>query len=145
MSNHGTLSYILCVPKPDRTWELACHLAALLLLLPHLRAANVWGPLVVWLIRRHADPAVDWQGRAALNFQLTMTIVFAALWLLAQLLGRLPGNLHHTEGAMWVLMRAWEITNLYFIIKASYKVGQGEPYNYPFSWKIIPVAAGDKL
>ncbi len=116
---------------------MACHLSALVLL-TRLPLGNVWGPLVVWLLRRNAAPTVDQHGREALNFQLTMTLVFVALSLLAFGFGKLPGTLHHAEGVMWVCMRAWELTNLWFIIKAAFKVGQNEPFKYPFAWRIIP-------
>ena len=130
--------YIRHVHKADRTWELLCHVSALLLLVPHVRFGNVAGPLVVWLVKRTGNPAVDQQGRAALNFQISMTLYFALIWLASLLLGKLPGPFNQVHLLPIVLMRVWEIINLWFIIQAALKVGKGETFKYPLSIRFIP-------
>ena len=127
--------------KADRTWELLCHVSALLLLVPYVLFGNVVGPLVVWLVKRTGSPAVDQQGRAALNFQLSMTLYFAVIWLASLLLGKLPGPFANAHLLPVVLMRVWEIVNLWFIIQAALKVGKGEALQYPRSIRFIPAKA----
>lgn len=127
--------------KADRTWELLCHLAALLQLVPFMRLGNLVGPLVIWLLKRHASPTVDQHGRAALNFQLSMTLYFAVIWIVALLLGKLPGPFAHAGLAPTILMRIWEIVNLWFIIQAALKTGRGEAFKYPLSIRFLPAKA----
>ncbi len=124
--------------KADRTWELLCHVSALLLLVPYVRFGNVAGPLVVWLVKRTGSPAVDQQGRSALNFQISMTLYFALIWLAWMLLEKLPVPFHQAHLLPAILMRVWEITNLWFIIQAALKVGKGEAFKYPLSFRFIP-------
>lgn len=67
--------------RDARTWATLCHLSALLMLLG-VPLGNVLGPLVVWLIKRNDHPFVDYQGKEALNFQLSITLY----WVLAGIL-----------------------------------------------------------
>ena len=57
----------------SRKWAMFCHLAALVGLLGN-GIGFLAGPLVVWLIKKDADPFVDEQGKEAVNFQITMFI-----------------------------------------------------------------------
>ena len=41
---------------------------------------NVIGPLIVWQLKKDLDPFVDQQGKEALNFQITFSIVM--IWAL---------------------------------------------------------------
>ena len=35
---------------------------------------NILGPLVVWLIKRHDSPYIDYYGKEALNFQISLIL-----------------------------------------------------------------------
>ena len=71
-------------PKPDRTWDILCHLLALsgFVAVP---LGNILGPLVIWLIKKEQLPSVDAHGKESLNFQISMTIyaIVAALSIFA--------------------------------------------------------------
>ncbi|HTP66008.1 MAG TPA: DUF4870 domain-containing protein [Geobacteraceae bacterium] len=56
----------------ERKWAMFCHLSALSgFLIP---SANVIAPLLVWNYRKKASDFVDVHGKAAFNFQLTITL-----------------------------------------------------------------------
>jgi uncharacterized Tic20 family protein len=108
----------------DRTWVTLCHLSALVGLLG-VPFGNVIGPLVVWLLKRNESTAVDFHGKEALNFQISMSLytILAGLTCLA-LIG-------------FVLLPAALITNLVLIIIASIKASNGESYRYPLTIRFI--------
>jgi uncharacterized protein len=57
----------------ERTWAMLCHLSALAgCLLP---LGNILGPLVVWLLKKDESTFIDEHGKAALNFQITVSLV----------------------------------------------------------------------
>ncbi len=56
-----------------RNWIAACHASALLgLALPF---GNILGPLVVWLMNKDRYREVMLEGKLALNFQITASII----------------------------------------------------------------------
>ena len=60
--------------KDARTWGMICHLMSLSgYLIPF---GNIIGPLIIWAVKKDEYPFVDDQGKEAMNFQLTLTIVF---------------------------------------------------------------------
>ena len=59
-------------PGPERQWCMWCHLSALSgLIIP---MGNILGPLLIWQMKKAEFPALDWHGKAALNFQLSVLI-----------------------------------------------------------------------
>ena len=56
-----------------RTWNMWCHLSALSVLVG-VPFGNVLGPLLIWQMKKSEFPSLDVHGKAALNFQLTVTI-----------------------------------------------------------------------
>lgn len=122
--------YICVVEKPDRTWETACHLSALLLTVPFLMLANVIAPFIIWIIRKNHSPGTDRHGRAVLNFQLAMTVYFAVIFFL--------GKISVLAGPAGVCLRIWAYLNIILILQAAYKAAQGELMKYPFSIRFFP-------
>lgn len=102
---------------------MLCHLSAFAgLFVPF---GNVWGPLVVWLIRRDQSPEVDAHGKESLNFQISMTIYLVVSFLLSFLLIGIP------------LLIAGAIFWLVVVIIASVRANAGELYRYPLSIRFI--------
>ena len=63
------------VSKEEQNWAMICHLSALAgFLIPF---GNIFGPLIVWLMKRAEMPMVERHGKEALNFQITVMIAFA--------------------------------------------------------------------
>jgi uncharacterized Tic20 family protein len=107
----------------ERTYSMLCHLSALSgLIIPF---GNVIGPLVLWLLKKDEYPEVDRQGKAALNFQLSLTIysIIAAI-LIVILVG-------------FVLLGAIFLFGLIMTIVASVKSSNGERFEYPLSINLI--------
>ena len=118
----------------ERQWAMFAHLSALVggLL---TSAAGGWGcfagPLIIWLMKKEAMPFVDDQGKEALNFNITVGIVFLALLLLSimtfgiGLIIAIPG---------WIIVGvAW----LVFTIIAAIKANEGVAYRYPLTLRLI--------
>ena len=116
--------------EQDRAWETGCHLAPLALLVK-IPVANVFGPLIVWLIRKNSSASTDQHGRAVLNFQLAMTLYFVVLLL--------PGLVVDALATLVaLLLRLWAYLNIFFILRGAYESAQGRLYAYPLSIRFLP-------
>lgn len=114
------MSEITPTEKDARMWNMLCHLTALLGFVG-VPFGNIIGPLVIWLIKKNEIPSVDEHGKAALNFQISITIYsFVALVLCLILIG-------------YVLLFALVIVDIIFVIMAAVKANNGEPYKYPMT------------
>ena len=112
------------VQKPDRTWDMLCHLSALSGLFVVL-AGFILGPLVVWLIKKNEIPSVDAHGKEALNFQISMAIYFIASAILIVI------------GIGVLLMPVVAVTDIVLVIIASVKASNGQPYRYPLTIRFL--------
>ncbi len=103
---------------------MACHLSALAgFVVPAL--GHVFGPLIVWLIKRADSPEIDAHGREALNFQISMLIYNLVAGVLCLVL------------IGFVLLAILHILNVVFVIIAALKAGEGEMYRYPLTIRLI--------
>jgi len=104
--------------KPERNWTIFCHLSALLMfVVPPI--GNILGPLVIWLIKKTDMPLVDREGKAALNFQISMSIYMFVAFLLCFIAIGVP------------LMFFLVVANVILVIIASIKMSNGEQFSYP--------------
>jgi uncharacterized protein len=111
------------VEKIDRTWDILCHLAALLgFVVPF---GNIIGPLLVWLLKKNSVSSVELHGKEALNFQISMTIytVIAGLTIIIMI------------GIF--LLPVIIVANLVLTIIAAIKASNGELYRYPVSIRFV--------
>src|SRR5579872_6088419 len=60
----------------ENQWLVLAHLSALCGFIGIIPFGNVFGPLVVYLLKRNEYPEVAAQAKEALNFQISMTIYF---------------------------------------------------------------------
>ena len=107
-----------------RTWLVLCHASALLGLFFHF-LGHIFGPLVVWMVKRPESPEIDAHGKESLNFQLSMLIYDVVAFILCFILIGIP-----------ILILLW-ILNTVFVIIASIKASEGELYRYPFTIRFI--------
>jgi uncharacterized Tic20 family protein len=116
----------LPLPKPDseiRQWAMFCHFAAFFgLIFPF---GNVLGPLIIWQIKKEADPFIDAQGKEALNFQITVSIAAMICMLLMVVIIGFP------------LMVLVGVGALVLTIIGGMKANDGVPYRYPFTWRLV--------
>jgi uncharacterized Tic20 family protein len=120
-------------PEPtvgdERTWAMLGHLSALSAFITGIGC--VLGPLLVWLIKRDTLPFAGEQAKEALNFNITVIIAAAALWLFTIL--TLGIGLLITVPACLGLFVAW----LVLTIIAAVKANSGEHYRYPFTLRLV--------
>jgi uncharacterized protein len=123
------------VPAEQRQWAMFAHLSALLGgFVTAGWAGSIGcfiGPLVIWMVKKETMPFVDDQAKEALNFNITVAIVFFALFLMTLL--TLGIGIVLTLPLMIVVGLAW----LVLTIIAAMKANQGERYRYPFALRLI--------
>ena len=119
----------------ERQWAMFAHLSALVGgILTSGWAGSIGcfiGPLIIWLVKKDTMPFVDDQAKEALNFNITVGIVFFALFLLALftlgigLVVSIP---------LWIIIGiAWLVLTIIAAIKAN----EGVAYRYPFTLRLI--------
>jgi hypothetical protein len=120
-------------PSPDnraRTWNMLCHLSALAgFIIPF---GNILGPLIVWQIKKNEFPSVDVHGKAALNFQITVTIAAFVGAALAILL-----SFFCVGYLLFPLVAFIGLAGLILAIIAGIKANNGEDYKYPWSLELV--------
>ncbi len=126
----STLPPLGTASKDERTWAMAAHLSALLLLiLPAF--GNVIGPLIVWLVKRDTMPFVAQEGKEALNFQLTQTIILlgcGAFTLVTCSAGVVIAGPIAAADVVFLLVMS---------VIAAIKANEGQAYRYPLTWRMI--------
>ncbi|HST44271.1 MAG TPA: DUF4870 domain-containing protein, partial [Luteimonas sp.] len=74
------------IAADQRQWAMFAHLSALLGgIITAGWAGSIGcfiGPLVIWMVKKDTMPFVDDQAKEALNFNITVAIVFFALFVL---------------------------------------------------------------
>ncbi|WP_220472583.1 DUF4870 domain-containing protein [Spirosoma foliorum] len=106
-----------------RLWAMLAHLSAL----PgsFFVVGSVVAPLVIWQIQKDKSAFVDYHGKEALNFQITIAIATGiSILLMFVLIG-------------FVLIWAVGIVWLVFTIIAGIKANNGEYYRYPIAIRFI--------
>ena len=122
------------IPQEERQWAMFAHLSALLggLL---TSAVGGWGwflgPLIIWLLKKDTMPFVDDQAKEALNFNISVAIVFFVLFVLTLVTLGIGAIL--TLPVMVLVGLAW----LVLTIIAAMKANQGERYRYPFTLRLV--------
>lgn len=111
------------LPVDVRNMAMLCHLSSFAGLLIPL--ANIFGPLLVWILKREQSPFIDDHGKESLNWQLSATIYFIVCALLLLVVVGI------------VLLPALFIFDLVVVIIATVRASNGEPYRYPLSIRFI--------
>lgn len=117
-------------PSEEKTWAILAHLSAPIATLVSVGTLNFVGPLIIWAIYKDRSPKVRHASAGAFNFNLSLWILYAALFLVTiltlgvGLLITLPVGL-----VVW-------IGSMVLHIMAAVKASNGEVYTYPLQ---IPV------
>lgn len=107
----------------ERMWAMITHLSAL----PgsFVLIGSVLAPLIIWQIQKERSAFVDYHGKEAINFQITMAIAAVVCFLLIFLLIGIA--------LIWLVGAVW----LAFTIIAAIKAYNGEYYRYPLTFRFI--------
>lgn len=106
---------------------MLCHLAGLAgYVIPF---GNIFGPLLIWLIKKEESALVDAHGKESLNFQISMSIYFlAGIVLMLTIIGLFIGL---------ALIGLTMMAQIVFTITAAVKVTNNEEFSYPFTIRFI--------
>ncbi len=118
----------------ERQWAMFAHLSALLglVITGHWLGWGCFlGPLIIWLVKKDSMPFVDDQGKEALNFNITVAIVFFALFALTLMTLGLGMLVAWPVGV--VVGVAW----LVLTIVAAIRANEGVRYRYPYTLRLI--------
>lgn len=102
------------ISSDDKLWALLAHLSYFVL--------GVFGPLIIWLVKREESVFVEDQAKEALNFQLSVLIVSL---LCAVTVCLIPVTIVVAIGGI-----------VYSII-GGIKAYEGVAYRYPYTFRII--------
>jgi len=123
------------ISAEERQWAMFAHLSALAGgILTSGWAGSIGcfiGPLVIWMMKKDTMPFVDDQAKEALNFNISVALVFLALFLLSVL--TLGIGLIIAIPAWIIIGIAW----LVFTIIAGIKAHEGVAYRYPLTLRLI--------
>jgi uncharacterized protein len=123
------------ISAEERQWAMFAHLSALaggIITAGWAGSIGCFiGPLVIWLMKKDTMPFVADQAREALNFNITVAIIFFALFVLTLVTLGIGALL--TIPIMILVGLAW----LVFTIIASIKANQGERYRYPLTLRLV--------
>lgn len=121
-------------PNPEsqmRTWNMLCHLSALAGFIG-VPFGNILGPLLVWQIQKDKFPATQIHGKAALNFQITVTLAGAVTFV-----AFLVGSMLCVGWLLLPVLILIGLAGLIFPIIAGIKANNGEDYKYPWSLTFV--------
>ena len=104
---------LLKASQDDRNLAVLCHVLGFF--------TWIIGPVVIWILMKDKSPFIDFHGKQAINFQITLTIAAAvSAVLVCVYIGLL-------------LMLAVIVVEIVYIVIASLKAQQGELYVIPVS------------
>jgi uncharacterized Tic20 family protein len=122
----------------DRTWALIAHFGGAALALISLGPAAFIVPLIAYLATRRESAVAQAHAKAALNFQIPISIAGAILWVLHSGAGSLPfGAGVVVGGLLWLLQLAVAAIGTIFGVVAGIKANEGALYAYPLNFKIV--------
>jgi uncharacterized Tic20 family protein len=104
---------------------MLCHLLALAGFMFQVPGGTIIGPLILWSIKKDSMPFVNDQGREAINFNITISIIALICWLTFWLI--LP----------MLLLIGVAIAAAVFIIIAAIQSNEGKAYRYPFILRLV--------
>ena len=122
---------------PDRNarkWAMFCHLGGLARI-TFFPFGAILVPFIIWLAKQDEHPYIDDQGREAVNFQFTMSVLSLTAWLTIAVLKWIPiiGILRFP---LYVVPPLIWIAAVGGAIYAAMRVNDGDDFRYPFSFNI---------
>ena len=113
--------------KDERLWATLAHLSAFAIYFTGI--GHLVGPLVIWLAKRSGNPFINDQGREALNFQITWTIMMVANCILfITIIGAVIAV---------PLFYVLPVYHVVCMIIAAIKANDGVAFRYPLTLRLI--------
>lgn len=107
----------------DKNWAMLCHLGAFAgFVLPF---ANVFVPLVLWLMKKDTSAFVEAHGKEVVNFQITLTGVLALCTLLYLVL----------IGFMFHII--FVVFGVVVTVLGAIRAQNGEGFRYPLTLRLV--------
>jgi uncharacterized Tic20 family protein len=114
---------IRVLSETERNWAMFCHISAFASFL--MPFGGVIGPLVIWVSKRDESTWVNENGKASLNFQLSILLYIILTIPLCFIIIGFPII------AVLILLR------IIFIVIASIKASKGVEFRYPLAIPFI--------
>ena len=113
--------------KDERLWATLAHLSAFAIYFTGI--GHLVGPLVIWLAKRSGNPFINDQGREALNFQITWTIMMVANCILfITIIGAV------IAAPLFYILPVYHVICM---IIAAIKANDGVAFRYPLTLRLI--------
>jgi len=109
--------------KDDQNMAMLCYLLGILFM------AGWIGPLIIWMTKKETSPFVNDQGKEALNWELTVLIVYVGC------MATFCIPFVHFLGMLVIF--AAGVTNLVLCILGAMSASKGTAYRMPFSIKFV--------
>ncbi len=104
---------------------------------------NIFGPMIIRMLKKDSSEFVDSHGKESLNFQITYSLVMflivasaVAFTVSSGIQDNIKGVFMSIIGFVLALIAYW-IMAFIFVIIASVKASNGEYYRYPLSLRFI--------
>lgn len=110
--------------KDDRLWGMICHLSTFCAYIG-IPFGNIIAPLIIWSLKKDQSQFVDYNGKEALNFQISITIYALFAVVLVFFFIGIP------------ILLAIGAADVVFTIIAALKANNGEYYRYPMTIRFI--------
>jgi uncharacterized Tic20 family protein len=114
------VEYPLSTPTSDeRTLAVLAHILAI------VPGIGIFGPLIIYLIRRDGPSFVTENAKESLNFQITLYICLIISGILM------------VVGIGFLLMGALYVIEVILVVMAAVRVSENKIYRYPFNLRLI--------
>ncbi|AFY31523.1 DUF4870 domain-containing protein [Calothrix sp. PCC 7507] len=145
-----------------RIWAMFCHFSALLawillfslvfIGIPFYLPLNILLPLIIWQFNKAKSPWIDFQGKEALNFQLSLTfytLIIIIISLLVMLFICAIAVTNKRAGdemkmvldgliSVWFLITTIMLLLQLFLVNfAAFKAYHGDYYRYPLTIRVL--------
>lgn len=119
----NTIEEVRGLSETERNWAMLCHLSSFAgYFFPF---GGIIGPLICWLSRKDESLWVNVNGKASLNFQLSMLLYMVLALPLCFIIIGIPIEIFLA------------VLELVCVIIASVKASKGESYRYPLTIPFI--------
>lgn len=117
-------------PAEDKQWASFAHFGGILGFLPSL---------IIYLVFKDRGALTRQESKEALNWQITFTIGYLALWILVGIINAIlfVTAAWALTGIIGLLPLLLYVANLVFSILGGIKVNGGGAYRYPFAVRLI--------